>query len=269
MIKIGCAGLGGYNEAVSNLNNYHKLGINSCEIAFTYSIYLNNKQAEEIGKIAKDLGISLTIHAPYFINLNSAEKEKIEASKKRILDCCERAHHLNAKYVVFHAGFYGKLSKEETYNIIKENILDIMETIKKNKWDVQLAPEIMGKINVFGSLEEILKLVKETKCYFCIDFAHLLARTNGKLSYDEMCKAIKEFDEIHAHFSGIEYGDKGEKNHILTSEKDIEKLLDAVKKNNIRNITIINESPDPVGDAVKTLKLHQECKIDLKIKLLC
>ncbi|MDD5651101.1 MAG: TIM barrel protein [Candidatus Nanoarchaeia archaeon] len=255
MIKIGPAGLGGVKEAIDNLNNYYKLGLKACEIAFTYKIYLNNKQAEEIGKVAKQLNIDLSIHAPYFINLNSVEKEKIEASKKRILDCCERAHYLNAKYIVFHSGYYGKMSKEETYENIKNNIQDIQETIKKNKWNVILAPEIMGKINVFGSMEEILKLVKEIKCGFCIDFAHLLARTNGKMSYDEMCKQIKEFDHVHAHFSGIEYGDKGEKNHKLTHEKEIEKLMNAIKKNNIKDITIINESPNPTGDAVKTLNI--------------
>ena len=261
MIKIGPAGLGGVKEASKNLEYYNKLGFTACEIAFTYSVYMNNKQAEEIGKTAKKFNIDLSIHSPYYINLNSSEKEKIEASKKRILDCCERAHYLGAKYVVFHSGFYGKLTKEETYNKIKENIIDILEIIKKNNWNVFLAPEMMGKINVFGSLDEIFRLVEETKCHFCIDFAHLRAYTNDKMKYNEMCEKIKKFGHIHSHFSGIEYGDKGEKNHILTPEKEIEKLIEAIKKNNINDITIINESPDPVGDSVKTLKIIKEMKL--------
>jgi deoxyribonuclease IV len=85
-IKIGPAGLGPVKIAEKTLEEYAKLGFKACEIAFTYSVYIKNKKdAERIGKKASKLGISLSIHAPYFVNLNSAEKEKREATKKRIL----------------------------------------------------------------------------------------------------------------------------------------------------------------------------------------
>ncbi|MBS3163447.1 TIM barrel protein [Candidatus Woesearchaeota archaeon] len=261
MIRIGPAGIGGVTECAKNLEYYSQIGIKCAEIPFTYQVWMTNKQAEGIGKLAKDFDINLSIHAPYYINLNSAEKEKIEQSKKRILDCCERAHYLRAKCVVFHPGFYGKSSKEDTYNVIKENIRELMDFIKDKKWNVKLAPETMGKINVFGSLEEIFRLIKETKCFFCIDFAHLKAYTQGTLSYEKMCEQINDFSEIHAHFSGIEYGMKGERNHILTSEKEIEKLGEAIKKNKIENITIINESPNPVSDAQKTINIFKKLKL--------
>lgn len=261
MIRIGPAGIGGITEIPNHLENYNKIGIKCAEIPFTYQVWMTNKQAEEIGKIAKRFDINLSIHAPYYINLNSTEKLKIEQSKKRILDCCERAHHLGAKCVVFHPGFYGKSSKEETYKIIKENIQELVDFIQDKKWNIKLAPETTGKLNVFGSLDEIFRLVKETKCFFCIDFAHLWARSNGTLSYEKMCEQLKDFKEIHAHFSGIEYGMKGEKNHILTSEKEIEKLAEAIKKNEIKNITIINESPNPIGDAEKIIDIFKKLKL--------
>ncbi|MBU0929485.1 MAG: TIM barrel protein [Nanoarchaeota archaeon] len=261
MIKIGPAGIGGAKECSKNLEYYNKQGITCAEIPFTYGIWMSNKQAEDIGKIAKENKVQLSIHAPYYINLNSAELKKIEESKKRILDCCEKAHYLNAKCVVFHPGFYGKLGKEETYNIIKENINEIVDYINEKKWNVKIAPETTGKVNVFGSLDEIFNLVKETKCYFCIDFAHQLARSNGKMTYEEMCEKIKDFKDIHAHFSGIDYGIKGEKNHKLTDEKEIEKLGQAIKKYKIENITIINESPNPIGDSEKTIKIFRELKL--------
>ena len=263
MIRIGPAGIGGATECAKNLEYYNKLRIKACEVAFTYNIYMTNKQAEEIGKMATDFDINLSIHAPYYINLNSAEEEKIGQSKKRILDCCERAHHMKAKCVVFHPGFYGKSSKEETYKIIKENMQELMDFIRDKKWNVKLAPETTGKLNVFGSLEEIFRLVKETKCFFCIDFAHLLSRSNGTLNYEKMCEQINDFKEIHAHFSGIEYGIKGEKNHMLTSDKEIEKLGEAIKKNKIENITIINESPDPLGDAQKTIDIFKRLNLNI------
>jgi len=256
MIKFGPAGLGGVKEAEENLKHFHQLGLTACEIAFTYGVYIKNKEdAVRIGKAAKKLGIQLSIHAPYWINLNSKEKRKIEESKKRILNCCEIGNFLGADCVVFHPGYYGKMDKEETYEIIKNNIIDIQKTIKQKKWKIKLAPETTGKLNVFGSINEILRLVKETGCIFTLDFAHIYARSNGKISYEEIYKPFSHFNSLHCHFSGIVFGLKGEKHHKITPENELKKLLSALPRN--KDIVIINESPDPVGDSVKALKIWQ------------
>lgn len=258
MIKFGPAGSGGVKEIISNLETYQKMGFGACEIPFTYQIWINENEAREIAKQIKEkkINIKLSIHAPYWVNLNSAEKEKIEKSKKRIIDCCKIGSLLGAEVVVFHAGFYGKRDKEEGYQNIKKAILEIMEEIKKDKLKIKIAPEVMGKINVFGSPEEILRLVKETGCFFCVDFAHLLARTGGKMSYEEMYSLFKEFDDLHCHFSGIEYGDKGEKNHKPTPKEEIEKLLKALPRD--KDITIINEASDPVKDSLMMLEIFNK-----------
>jgi deoxyribonuclease-4 len=254
MIRFGPAGLGGVKEAIVNLESYAKQGLRACEIAFTYGIYLNEEDAEKIGKTAKRLDIKLSIHAPYWINLNSPEKYKIEQSKRRILDCCKIGNVLHEDCViVFHPGFYGGADKERSYAHIKNAILDIQAEIRKNKWKVRIAPETTGKINVFGSIEEILKLVEETGCFFCVDFAHLYARSGGKMEYKEMYEKFKHFEKLHCHFSGIEFGDKGERSHKLTSDEEIRNLLKVLPKS--KDITIINESPAPFADAVKMMKL--------------
>ena len=196
MIRFGPAGLGRVKEAVFNLEKYAKLGLKACEIAFTYGVYLKESQKKEIEEIkntAKKLDIELSIHAPYWINLNSKEARKVEESKKRILDCCKIGSLLGVSYVVFHPGFYNGIDEKQTYDNIKKQVLELQEEIKKNNWKVKLAPETTGKVNVFGKEEEILKLVKDTKCFFTIDFAHLLARSNGKMSYKEMYEKIKQF----------------------------------------------------------------------------
>lgn len=253
MIRFGPAGLGGVKDAISNLEKYHSLGLNACEIAFTYGIYIKEPEAKIIGEKAREFDIRLSIHAQYWINLNSSDKKKTDESKKRILDCCRIGEVLGAYRVIFHPGFYGKKEKEETYQNIKKEILEIQEEIKINKWKIKIAPETTGKVNVFGSVDEIKRLVSETGCSFCIDFAHLLARSQGKTSYKEMYDSVKEFPELHCHFSGIVYGDKGEKNHKLTPESEIKKLLEVLPKT--KDIIIINESPDPLGDSVKSLEI--------------
>jgi len=260
IIKFGPAGLGSVKEAISNLKEFHRLGLRACEIAFTYGAYIKNKNdALAIGKIAKELRIYLSIHAPYYINLNSKEIEKIEASKKRVLKCCEIANYLGAKRVVFHPGFYSNMKSEEAAINIKKNIIEMLNVIKENKWHVELCPEIMGKVNVFGSIDEIADLVKDTGCGFCIDFAHVLARY-GKHKFEEVKKAFPQ-KEWHIHFSGIEYNEKGERNHKKTSIEEWKELLKVLKKLD-KEIVLICESPDPVNDSIVGKSLAQELNIN-------
>jgi len=255
-IKFGPGGLGGVEEAIPNLEKYKTLGIEACEIEFTYGIYIKKKEeAFRIGEAAKRLGIKLSIHAPYWINLNSVEKEKVEKSKERILACLEVGTWLGAYRVVFHPGYYGKIGKKETYSNIKKAVLEIQEIRKEKNYTPKLAPETTGKINVFGSVEEIASLVRDTKCEFTIDFAHILAREKS-YRFEETLKAFESSKKIHLHFSGIEYGEKGEKKHIPTDESAIKKLLKALPKN--KEIIIINESPDPVGDSIKSIKIYAD-----------
>ncbi|HLD37519.1 MAG TPA: TIM barrel protein [Candidatus Nanoarchaeia archaeon] len=256
MIRFGPAGLGGAKEAVHNLEEYHKKGISACEIAFTYGIYLMEADAIEIGRAAKSLDIRLSIHAPYWINLNSAERRKVEESRKRILDCCKIGNALGAYLVVFHPGYYGKMEKEETYQNIKREIIEIVKEIKKNGWKITIAAETTGKANVFGSVDDILRLVNETGCSFCIDFAHIRAREKI-IDYKGILEKFKNHGSIHIHFSGIEYGEKGEKRHILTPESEIKELLKNLHENipKSKEIVVINESPSPVEDSVKAIRI--------------
>lgn len=252
MIKFGSAGLG--SPAENGLEELHKLKLDSCEVAFVYKVYMSNSQAKKIGELARKLNIDLSIHAPYYINLNSKDKKKIDASKKRILQSCERGHYMNASCIVFHPGYYGKDNPEVAYQNIKKAILEIQSEIKKNKWYIKLAPETTGKVNVFGSIDEILRLIKETHCSFCLDFAHIKARENGKITYEEILSKFKNFKHIHSHFSGIEYSSKGERYHKSTPIEELKKLISAIKKSKI-NVNLINESPTPIEDSLKAKKL--------------
>ena len=249
MIKISVAGVSEQDIPELVQNN-----ILAGEVEFVRQIYLSNEKAKILGQVANYNQFQLSIHAPYYINLNSGKKEVIQASKERILTCCERAHYLGAKNVVVHAGFYGEVSKQESFENIKQGILEIKDIIKEKKWNVQLCPETMGKINVFGSWEEIKELVKATKCGFCMDFAHMKARNFGKVDFEDYVKELKDFEHVHCHYSGIEWNNGGEKKHLVIDFKEALKLFALLKEYKI-NCTIINESADPFGDAVKLAKL--------------
>ncbi|MBT6995150.1 TIM barrel protein [Candidatus Woesearchaeota archaeon] len=252
---IGAAGIGGAKEAESNLNYLRENNLGAAEVSFTHSTYLKKEDAIRIGKIAEKLNIKLSIHGSYYINLNAIEKEKITKSKERILKACQIGEYLKATHLVFHPGYYGKDTKEKTYENIKNEMLDLQKTIKKNNWKIKLAPETTGKINVFGDLNETLQLVKDTKCSFCVDFAHLKARNQGKLEIKEIIKKIKPFKQIHCHYSGINYGPKGERNHIPIDKKETKELLKEIKN---LPCTIICEAPDTYEDAIKIKKILEK-----------
>ena len=251
MIRIGPAGSGGLGN-IEGIRKVARMKLDCMEVEFTYGVRMTLDDARQVGDLAKEKGIVLSVHAPYYINLASDEKEKIAASKKRILDSCERAAALGARNVVFHAGFYQKKTAAQTYRLIKNAIAEIQKKISKNKWKVKLCPEITGKPSQFGSVEELLKLKKETGCGICVDFAHLYARYQGDIDYAGVLKKLPK--KFHAHFSGIEYGPKGERKHLKTTKKFFVPLAEALLKSGCE-VTLICESPQPHKDAAMMKKV--------------
>ncbi len=251
MIRIGPAGSSGLGN-LGGIKKVARMKLDCMEVEFTYGVRMTLDTAEKVGILAKEKEIALSVHAPYYINLASDEKEKILASKKRILDSCERAHVLGAKNVVFHAGFYQKKTQKKTYGMIKKAILGMQKYISRKKWDVNLCPEITGKPSQFGSLDELLKLKRETGCGLTVDFSHLYARHQGELDYGRLLKKLPR--KFHAHFSGIEYGKKGERKHVKTKKAFFEPLAKELIKRR-PDITLICESPQPYKDAKMMKKM--------------
>ena len=242
----GTAGLG-YDKGLPEIK---RLGLTALEVEFTHGVNMKKDTALQVGKFAKKLGIALSVHAPYFINLASKEKEKITASIGRILSSCEKAHYLGATHVVYHSGFFQKQDPKKVKEMITENTTYIMDKIKENNWKVKIAPELTGKPSQYGSIPELFDLRKETGCDVTIDFAHQKARLQGEIDYSDIFDQIKSLKHIHAHFSGIEWTPKGEKKHLIMSKKDFIPLAKEIIKRKV-DIRIICESPDVIGDAVK------------------
>ena len=245
MIKIGPAGSGGLGN-LKGIRRVARMKLDCMEVEFTYGVRMSLADAREVGALAGVKGITLSVHAPYYINLASDDPAKVAASKQRILDSCQRAATFGARRVVFHAGFYQKKSAEQAYALIKKAIVEIQQKLSQNKWKVQLCPETTGKPSQFGSLEELLNLKKETGCGICVDFAHLYARQQGEIDYAKILKKLPK--KFHAHFSGIAYGPKGERKHLKTTPKFFKPLAEALLQTK-RDVTLICESPRPYKDA--------------------
>jgi deoxyribonuclease-4 len=257
-VGIDCKG----NSTLDGIRYVREIGLNAMEVEFVRGVRMKNSLAKECGKVAKELNVDLSVHAPYYINLSSAERAKVKASQKRILDSVERAHCMGARVVVIHPGYYGKMSKEEAYSATKEATKEIIESMKsKGFTDVYLGMETTGKHSAFGTLEEIVKLCKQLKqCVPVIDFAHMYARQGGKIDYGKIFDTIKplKLRHIHSHFSNIEFTDKGERRHlVLDGKPSFEPLAKEIIKRKV-GITIVSESPILERDSLKMKQIFEQ-----------
>ncbi len=241
-------------RTADSIRNLAKLNLNAQEIEFVRGTYMKREEAKSIGELAKNLGIELSVHAPYYINLASEDAKKRKESIQRILGSAEIGHHLGARNIVFHPAYFGKLDKEEVYQIAKGTILGMMETIRKNGWNVALAPETTGKHSALGSLDETIRMAKETGCSFNVDFAHLYARNGGRIDYAEVLDKIEDSlrpKHVQCHFSNISYTSKGERNHeVLNHHPPFAPLAKEILRRRM-DFTLICESPITWKDSLK------------------
>ena len=254
-----CNGSAGYEKAFDILEN---LKLDGLELEFVHGVRMTPANKEIVSRVSKEKDMVLTAHGPYYINLNSKEEEKIQASITRILDTARMGKDLGAFSITYHAAFYMGMQPEDVYKKVEKSMEVICKTLEKEGNDIWVRPETTGKPTQWGNLEEIVKLSRDFKQVLpCVDFSHLHARTNGKYNtYDEFC-AIFEYigkelgtsalENFLAHIAGIEYGEKGEKKHLLLHESDMnyKDLMKAFKQFDVKGV-IVCESPIMEDDAV-------------------
>ena len=172
--------------------------------------------------------------------------------------------------MTFHAGFYMKQDPEKVYQMIKKGIIEIVEILKKEGNTIWIRPETTGKATQWGSIEEIVRLSKEVEQVLpCIDFSHIFARNVGKINSLEDFRAIlklvetelgrKALDNMHIHLSGIHYGEKGERHHLILKESEFNysAILQALKEFDCKGI-VISESPIIEKDALLLQKEYEK-----------
>lgn len=263
-IPISAKGLG-TEEGIREINN---LGLGAMELEFVRNINITKQKAPEVKEIAEKNSIALTCHAPYFINLNSADNKKLKASIDRILNSARIAYLCGAYSVCFHPGFYMKDDKEKVYNKIKNNIKEIIKILKKEGNKIWIRPETTGKESQFGSINELVEINSEIEQVLpCVDFSHLHARSNGKFNSKEEFNGILTLIEkrlgktalqnMHIHVSGIAYSAKGEQHHLNLKQSDFKykELLKSLKEFNAKGV-LISESPNIEGDALLMKKYY-------------
>lgn len=246
---------------IEGIKHAHGLGITAMEMEWVQSVPKNPEHVAMIGETAESLNFKLTVHAPFYINLNSQDKETIKASKKRILDALSMAQIAGAVSVCVHAAFYQGVDPAKVTDNVRRATDDILKHKSLLFPDVNLGYESMGKPSQWGTLEEVLLVSKEFDIYPCIDAAHMHARANGAINstqewhdmldrYEEVL-GKKSLKKMHLHYSGIAYGEKGEKHHLSFKESDAKwkDYLKVLKERKAEGV-LVSESPLLENDAL-------------------
>ena len=251
-------------DTVEGIKKVAALGLDAMEIEFVHSVYMKRDAAEQAGQVAKELGVRLSIHAPYYINLCSDKKETIAASRKRIFDCAERGEQMGADAIAIHSAYYGKLEKGEVFEVVKGEFLKILDDMRSaGIKNVRLGVETMAKQSQFGTLEEVIELNRQVRQVIpYIDWAHLFVRNGGSVDYGKVLDALEKakIGRIHSHFEGISKNKKGEWVDVHAPIKDpaFEPLAKELIKRKT-DITIISESPLLEEDSIKMKKILERC----------
>ncbi len=233
MIKFGPSGTGsifeeeGFSKTIDVPNWLKGKGLDLYEYSFGRGVRMSEETAKIYGAEFAKHGIEISVHAPYFINLATQEEDKAANNHRYIKESLIALKNLGGQRCVFHPGSPLKMPREQAMDLLMSRLDNLLCDLYDSGLaeNTMLAIETMGKQAQLGDVDEIIRMVARDKMlYPCIDFGHLNARTGGSLkSYDDYMRVLEKFikgvgfdkvDNMHVHFSKIEYTAKGEVRHL-------------------------------------------------------
>lgn len=253
-------GKGSYPKAFDILKD---MELDGMELEFVHGVRMSEESRGFVKECSDNFII--TAHGPFYINLNSKEEDKVEASVQRIIDTAAVASQAGAFSITYHAAFYMGKDKETVYNQVKMQTKRICDVLERENIKVWVRPETTGKATQWGDIDEIVNLSKEFEQVLpCVDFSHLHARSAGEYNtYDEFSYVLEKIgkelgqyalDNFHGHLAGIEYTAKGERQHLELEQSDMnyKDLLKVMKEFGVKG-ALVCESPN-IEDDCKLIK---------------
>ncbi len=264
----------GYRKTSQMPEYLERMGLNAFEYQCGRGVRITKEAAQELGRLSREKGITVSLHAPYFISLSSLEEEKREKSVEYILQSAAAADAMGANRIVVHSGSCSKISRLQALELAKDTLRRAVAALDQNGLGhIHICPETMGKINQLGDLEEVLSLCQVDERFLpCIDFGHLNARTLGGLKTEEDFGKVFEAMEnrlgterarsFHAHFSKIEYTENGgEKRHLTFEDAvygpDFEPMVQWIIRKNGSPTVICESAGTQAEDALAMRRYYQ------------
>ena len=255
----------GYKGSLDVPEYVVKMGLDHFEYQCGRGVNIGEEKAVKLGDLAAQKGISMSLHAPYYISMSSVEEQKRLNSINYILASARAVKWMGGDRIVVHTGSCGKISREQALDLAIDTMrLAISALDNEGLGDIHICPETMGKVNQLGTLHEVMELCKlDERLIPCIDFGHLNAREQGWF------KSISDFEAVfdtienelgserlrvfHSHFSKIEYTTGGEKKHLTFEDRiygpDFEPVMEIVARRNCSPIFVCESDGTQAEDA--------------------
>jgi deoxyribonuclease-4 len=256
---------------VHGIRRARELGLDHLEMAWVNGVRMSDESADRIAVTARECDLTLTAHAPYYVNLCGVP-EIVERSCARLVETGRLATRCGAHSFCFHAGFYGKLGHAEAVERVRAGLRRVTGELRGLRSTSDVRTELTGKPTQVGSLEEILAWCRDVKgVHACVDFSHQYAREQGKhnryedfagtLTAIEQALGRAALDRLHVHISGIQYGPKGERRHepLPATAFRWKELLRALKDLRVSG-WVVSESPAMEDDALLLQKTYRRLK---------
>ena len=259
----------GYKSSLQIPEYLNKFSLDCFEYQCGRGVNIGEEKAKELGNVAKEKGITLSLHAPYYISMSSVEEEKRLNSVNYILASAGAVNAMGGDRIVVHTGSCGKISREKALSLAIDTMKLALDALKNEGLShIHICPETMGKVNQLGTLTEVMELCKIDESLIpCIDFGHLNARDLGILKSKEDFEGVLNqiendlgYDRLkvfHSHFSKIEYTTGGEKRHLTFEDTvygpDFEPLMELIYKKGL-SPTFICESAGTQTEDAKQMK---------------
>ena len=259
----------GYKHSLQVPEYVQKMGLDAFEYQCGRGVNIGEEKARELGHLAAEKGITLSLHAPYYISMSSVDEEKRLNSINYIMSSAKAVNAMGGDRIVVHTGSCGKISREVALDLAIDTMKKAITALDEAGLShIHICPETMGKVNQLGTLDEVLALCSlDERLIPCIDFGHLNARDLGFFRTKQ--EYIQVFDKIenalgyerlrtfHSHFSKIEYTTGGEKRHLTFADTiygpDFEPVIDLVVQKNC-SPTFICESDGTQAEDAKQMK---------------
>ena len=255
-----------------------EIGLDHYEYQCGRGVRVSDKLASDLKARAQENGITLSLHAPYFISLSSVEEEKRDNSINYILQSCDAASRIGAERIVIHSGSCAKITRQEALELAKDTLVRARKMAVEQGFEhIVFCPETMGKVNQLGNLTEVLELCRLDDTFLpTIDFGHLNARDfgfiKGKAEYEKMLDEVENMigsDRLkvfHSHFSKIMFTvPGGEKKHLTFDDNqgfgpDYEPLMEIVAKKGLSPVFICESAGTQDIDALAMKNFYLSVK---------
>ncbi len=259
--------LAGYKSTLDAPKFVSEIGLDAYEYEAGNGLSASPEMLMQIGERARNYGVRMSFHTPYFISLSGVVEETRLKSIGYIKQSLDAAHLLGAGTIVVHCGSASKITRDEALRLAADTLVRTLDSV--DTYGVKIGIETMGKINQLGTLDEVLELCRiDSALVPVVDFGHLNARELGGVfkTTDDYLRVFDRIDRtfgpdvasnLHCHFSKIEWSNGGEKRHLTFADTtfgpDFEPLAEAIAKGNF-SPTIICESAGSQSDDALVMK---------------